>query len=299
MSTVQEPDRLSQLITAAEELLEGGIPVITVRPGGKAPTPSVKPDPDTGEPTWEIIRDPDDAEGVIRAVHSRFGVPNLAALAGHEKDSCLCVADMDGINGRNKAKELGVSSALDCWLERTGRGNHAAFFYLEPGLHLPRRIRAGGLSLDLITNGYQLVPPSITEGPYRWLEGHSPKAIPVCELAPPPPALIEWWQAAEPVDRAEEQRQVAVGAWALLQEDIEDDSGHSQMLRVAGWLRLYHPRPVVAELLRAVNEARCRPPMPSEDLERLVKSVFAYPQPGASGHPKAIVNPWRTGEAQS
>ena len=86
-------------------------------------------------------------------------------------------------------------------------------------------------------------------------------------------------------------------AWSLLNEPrIFTGSGNPEMVRIAGWLRIYHPEPVTRALLDVINDARCEPPLKAQELDRIVRGVYRYGQPGVNGHPAAVTNPWRRTE---
>ena len=278
MSTIQQQNRLSQLIAAGEELTSSGIPVLPIRPRAKAPIPH----PTDG--SWWTIDDPDDVAPV-------FGVhpdANLAMLCGRGKGSPVLVVDIDGPSGLAKVRELGVNSAADCWCQRTGSGNWQITYYADDGLEIHRRVKPQGVDLDLVVDGYALVPPSTTKGPYRWQPGHGPSEIPLSDLASPPTALVEWSQEVQ--DKGSpQQTNGGNSAYTLLGAPIPNGSRNDTLCRIAGWLRLYHPEPVVLALLSCVNESRCFPPLPQEEVGEIVKSVFRYSQTGVNGHPRAVV----------
>lgn len=180
--------RLAQLVAAGEELIGATVPVLLIQPRSKKPIPSPSG-------FWWTITDPDDVESAIKEALAHHHDLNLALLAGRNKGSPVLVVDVDGPSGVDQGKRLGLHRGLDCWIQRTGRGGVRCqfVFYQEPDLELKRTIKADDLPLDLITNGYCLVPPSRTVGQYRWFPGHSPADIPVTELCAPPSQLVDWW----------------------------------------------------------------------------------------------------------
>lgn len=175
------PGRLDALVAAGELLTSYGVPVLPIRPRGKAPIPH----PSTG--SWWVVDDPDDVGPVFQQVVAAHGDANLALVAGRGKGSPVLVVDIDGPSGLDQVRKLGLSSGTDCWAQRTGGGiGWQITYFHEDGLELRRRVKAQGVALDLIVDGYALVPPSLTKGPYRWEPGHSPSDIPLAELASPP-----------------------------------------------------------------------------------------------------------------
>ena len=223
---------------------------------------------------------------------------NLAMLCGRGKGSPVLVVDIDGPSGVDKARALGVNSAADCWVQRTGNGGWHIVFYADPELELHRRIKPQGVALDLVVDGYALVAPSITKGPYCWQSGHSPSDIPLADLASPPAPLLTWWQDLQ-VNAPALAKDTAEGnsAYALLGAPIPNGSRNDTLCRIAGWLRLYHPKPVVLALLSCINGSRCCPPLPQQEVEAIARSVGRYSQPGVNGHPRAVVPNFQRAEA--
>ena len=280
--------RLGQLIAAAEELTSFGIPVLPVKSKAKAPIPN----PEDG--SWWVFDDPDNVAPVFTAHPDA----NLAMLCGRSKDSPVLVVDIDGPSGMEKARRLGCTSGGDCWIQRTGSGDghFQIVYYAEHSLELHRRVKPQGFDLDLIVDGYALVPPSVTRNPYQWQPGHGPTEIPLAELAGPPALLIDWWQRNQAGTSATQTSDPKSGsAFSLLGGPIPQGRRNDALCRVAGWLRLYHPEPVVLALLSCINEARCSPPLPKSEVEDIVKSVFGYAQPGVNGHPRAVVPSFQRG----
>lgn len=89
------------------------------------------------------------------------------------------------------------------------------------------------------------------------------------------------------------------GVWRLLLAPMEDGSRNDSLTRIAGWLHLYHPAPVVLALLLVINEGRCTPPLEASEVERIATSVSKYPTPGAPGHPRAVVADFTRQEANN
>jgi hypothetical protein len=226
---------------------------------------------------------------------------NLAMVCGRALNSPILVVDIDGASGIAKAKELNLSSGAACWIQRTGSGSgrlHVAYFH-EPVLELRRHVKAEGFALDLIVDGYALISPSITKGPYQWQKGHSPSDIPLAELDSPPRALIDWWLAQEKAPAPITPAGTGAGhkAWQLLKAPIPLHSRNDALTRIAGWLRLYHPLPVGLAMLVAFNQSNCVPPLPAEEVQQIAASVWKYPQRGVNGHPLAVVPSFQRGEA--
>ena len=278
------------VVSTARHLTENSIPVLLSRHGLK------KPQADSSG-TWLTFDDPDE---VARAIEQQPQAPNLSVLLQPKLASPLVAVDVDGIEAMPKLQDLGISKNEGSWQVRSGRGG-LIIFYWNSGGPLPRIVKAGGLPLDLLSNGYALVPPSDTSafkdqrgqgGPYRWVEGHSPFDIPAAELESPSALLIEFWLASAQTSPAQGEivsESPQGKAWHLTRQPIPQGRRNDSLTRIAGWLRHYHPEPIVTALLMVVNDARCSPPLENEEVERIVSSVFRYPQEGVNGHPRAVV----------
>lgn len=282
--------QIISLVDAGEQIVAAGISVILLQHGLKKPLKG----PDGA---WLVLDDPDAVAPAFEQLPQN-NPPNIGVLLAPKCGSSLLVVDVDGAGAWPKLREFGLSSSGAHWISRTGSGNWHLFGYW-PGPHLPpkRTIRAGGLPLDLLSNGYAVIPPSDTAlepkggGPYRWVKGHSPTDVPLAELDPLPGALLDWWQALGGVPGPSAPAGERAGrAWELVKAPIPEGSRHDTLVRVAGWLRIFHPEPVVLALLSCINEARCSPePLPPSETAAIVKSIFRYSQPGANGHPRAAV----------
>ena len=276
----------SDITQAAAAFLAAGIPLVVCAPGEKRPltrSPATRPFGDV-----IALTHPDHATALSGLVQ-RLGRVNLGVYLGPSRESLLLACDIDGPTGLEKAAELGVRRR-GTWVDKTGSGGFHVFYRHPLDRPLRRVTRAGGFSLDLLTNGFALIPPSRTASPYRWLDGHSPNDIPLAMLPEPPNALLDYWeaQAAAPLP-AEARSSQGPGAWHLLASPIPEGRRNSTLTQVGGWLRLYHPPAVVEALLHAVNDARRRPPLPEREVTGIVASVSRYAQPGVNGHPRAVV----------
>lgn len=188
---------------------------------------------------------------------------------------------------------------------RTGRGGyHVYYFWDKKEPPPPRVIKARKLPVDLLANGFAVIPPSSSYrdpkggGPYQWVKRHSPHDVPVAELEPLPDALLEWWHqvstepalgAAKGVPLQGTSATKGSGAWRLITETIPEGSRNDTLTRIAGWLHLYHPTEQVTALLIAINESRCMPPLDLKEVQAIARSIAKYPQPGVIGHPRAAV----------
>ena len=297
MAQASPPKLLRDVIESAVTLTENLCPVVFLQPGLKKPLTD-------DSHTWLTFDDPD---VVANAIERRYAearrIPNLGVLLHPKETSPLICVDVDGSDPRvtEKLQSLGVSRGEENWRQVTGKRNgHFHIFYLWKGDPLPRvTTRPDGLPVDLLSNGYAVVSPSNTclepggGGPYRWVEGHGPTDITLAELEPPPDPLVTWW-----LERAIGPMHSAIGftrhsektkAWVFLNQPIGQGQRNEILTRIGGWIRLYHPPPVVEAFLLVVNDARCEPPLPKGEVVAIARSVCKYPQPGVNGHPRAVV----------
>jgi hypothetical protein len=102
---------------------------------------------------------------------------------------------------------------------------------------------------------------------YAWEIGHKPDDLP---LAPVPGWLLERIRADRPTAAPRPPDEWA----ALVRGPIAEGARNDSLARLAGYLLRSRPAPrVVLELVRAVNHAHCRPPLPDHEIERIVDSI--------------------------
>jgi putative DNA primase/helicase len=289
------------MIETAHYLTENLVPIILLKPGLKRPLTDK-------DGSWLIIDDPNLVRSGIEGHHRKYGrIPNIGILLHPKSDSHVLCVDIDGSNPQviDKLKAVGVSRDEFNWRQVTGKRNgHWHLFYYWNGGTLPRIAnKPDGLTVDLLSNGYAVIAPSDTSldpaggGPYEWVEGHSPFDVHIVDLPPPPDSLIQWWldREANPVVEGSGQANYPEKskAWMLLRGVIRQQTRNNSLTRIGGWLRLYHPPAIVEALLLAINDGRCDPPLPENEVRAIVRSIFNYPQTGVNGHPKAVVPKFR------
>jgi hypothetical protein len=149
----------------------------------------------------------------------------------------------------------------------TGGGGMHLFFAVDQAIGNRTGLAPG---IDLRGDGgFVVAPPSMHQSGrrYAWELGASPDDVP---LAPIPDWLLERIRsdrlacASRPPDE-----------WAaLVRGPIIAGTRNDNLARLAGYLLRRRPAPrVVLELVRAVNEARCQPPLPDHEIERTVDSI--------------------------
>jgi hypothetical protein len=117
--------------------------------------------------------------------------------------------------------------------------------------------------------GFVVAPPSLHASGrrYAWELGVSPDDV---ALAPAPDWLLKRIRAGQPTGASRPPDEWA----ALVRGPIAEGARNESLARLAGYLLRRRPAPrVVLELVRAVNQARCRPPLPDAEIVRTVDSI--------------------------
>ena len=284
---------VQQMVQVTWELVEARIPIVLLQHGLKAPSKG----PDG---SWLVVTEPSQVQHAFETA-STNGLINVGAVLFPKLGSFLLAVDVDGEAAWPRLRELGLDSNSDVWIVQTGRGHFHVYFYADETT-LKRVTRASQLPVDLLCDGYAVLPPSSTYrepkggGPYAWVKGHSPWDIPLAELSPLPPGLMQWWLECASDRESPSSAQGEIGsdragikAWNLLNSAIPEGRRNDSLARIAGWLHLFHPPPVVEALLLVVNEARCQPPLEGYTVKAIVRSIAKYPQTGVNGHPRGAV----------
>jgi len=213
------------------------------------------------------------------------GDSNIAIVTGPASRLLVLDVDVQHDGEANLAKLERENAPLPETVEvlTGGGGRHLYFRY--PETPIPNSASRLGCGLDIRgEGGYVVAPPSvhISGRRYVWEAAHHPDDMAVAD---PPDWLVDL--LTSPVPTA--QMGSGYAAWRRLLEPIPQGTRNATLTSVAGWLRLYHPKPVVMAILEAVNLARCQPSLEKEESAGIVHSVFRYSQPGTNGHPKAAV----------
>jgi len=298
MSYLSRSAGLAQIIDLAVCLVSNLVAVVLLQHGRKRPLKD-------RSGTWRTFDDP---ELVVDAITEQARVascPNVGAVLHPKSDSHIIFVDSEDDSVFPLLRDLGLSRDDGSWRWRSGRGGLCALYFWA-GESLPRRVRAGGLPLDLLANGYAILPPSDTYlfvgnrgrgGPYRWVKGHSPFDIPLAELESPPDALIEYWlsdASASPSDRSGETRATAEpqdrhSALDVVLSAIAGETRNVSLAEVAGWLRGKGANAAHIEvLLAALNGHVCVPPLDAGEVRAIALSIGRY-SPGGDGYKRRPV----------
>jgi Bifunctional DNA primase/polymerase, N-terminal/Primase C terminal 1 (PriCT-1) len=189
---------------------------------------------------------------------------NIALRTGEA--SGIVVIDIDGVTGADSLHALerdhGALPATASVVTPRG-GEH----YLLQWPGVPVKTTAGVIAPGVDCRGdggYVLVPPSRTaHGTYCWDSELPP--------APMPPWLIDLACEARTTERAPAPPSV----WtAMVRDGIPEGQRNASLARLTGHLlRRWLDVELAAELVALVNEHRCRPPLPTAELERIIDSI--------------------------
>ena len=253
--------------SAALRYLRRGWAVVPIAPGAKMPLVP-----------WEGYQDraPDDAE--VRGWYRRWPDAGVGIITGPV--SHLVVLDVDPRHGGEES--------LFAWQERWGPlpptleavtgggGRHLYFTSADPGL----RNRAGLLpGIDLRASGGLVVaPPSLHASGcrYAWRESAGPDKTPPLPLPRRLAHLLK--------QESRRRGQGAVHWRGLVRDGVAEGQRNDKIASLCGHL-LWHgvDDEVALELLLAWNQARCRPPLPDDEVTHVVHSISKLHQRRGGG----------------
>ncbi len=230
-----------------------------VRLDGKRPK-------DTGWETTSPDRDADHVAGLWSVWAKRW---NMGVALG---PSGLCVLEYDTDAAAARLADLLDGDLPLTPIAQTGSGRLHLYFR-DPGVAKSAR---GGL--ELRTGAHQcVVPPSLHPGTgrrYRWLANLEPWSV---ELVDVPRAVLDHMAStlngkAEPVG-----------------ETIPAGQRRQVLLSLAGSMRRRGmDRVEILAALTAVNERRCRPPLPKKELDALADDIASRYEPAQNSFPPPI-----------
>ena len=205
---------------------------------------------------------------------------NVAICVG--RTSNLLVLDID--KGRGgfrtlKAQLKALGPLPDLVVAHTG-GDGRHYFFKHPKFQI-RRDTTGkvfGPGIDVLgEDSYVIVPPSrhASGGRYLWPKGRSFSSR-------APSSLPKLWRKAlrDGAKPAKDAKARSNRHEDLKDADILVPTGerNSHLTRFAGKLhRISLNRDAIANLLEIENRTKCQPPLPTEELEKIVASVSRYP----------------------
>ncbi|HXA27645.1 MAG TPA: bifunctional DNA primase/polymerase [Candidatus Angelobacter sp.] len=193
---------------------------------------------------------------VISAWWRRWPDANVGVATG----GALAVLDVDGARGLRSVRGRTLPPTLTV---ATGSGFH---YYFRTTRALPCRV---GLlpSVDVRgVGGYVVAPPSLHRSGHRYTEAPGLGFADVGLASVP-----EWLDAALTTHR----RRRLPDEWrSLLHSGVQEGARNDTLASIAGHLlRAGVDAGVAVELLSVWNGARCRPPLPVSEVEKVVASV--------------------------
>lgn len=233
-----------------------GWSVLPIEPGGKRPLVA-----------WTELQQRAATAEEIEAWFRRWPDANVGIVTG--RVSGLVVVDVDPRHGgaESLAQAQREHGPLLPTVEAETGGGGRHLYFAHPGGLLRNRV---GLlpGIDLRGDGGCVVaPPSLHSSGrrYRWMAGRAPGEV---DLAP----LPRWLRRSAPGDAP---RGHPLSHWReLVRQEILEGTRNNTLASLAGHL-LWHgvDAEVVLELLLAFNRLRCRPPLPDDEVVRVVASI--------------------------
>lgn len=204
--------------------------------------------------------------GEIAAWFARWPDANVGIVTG--RVSRIVVVDVDARHGGlDSLRELErAHGALPPTVEATtGGGGRHLYFGADAGLHNRVGLRPG---IDLRGEGGCVVaPPSIHPSGrrYAWVAARAPDAL--------APAVLPAWFVA--VLRGASPSGHPLAHWRrLIREGVVEGERNNTLASLSGHLlRRGIDADVALELLLAWNRMRCRPPLPDDEVARVVASI--------------------------
>jgi hypothetical protein len=175
--------------------------------------------------------------------------------------SKIFVVDADGPDAALELRRLNLPATVEAI---TARGKHLYFRY--PGTSV--RNTAGKIAPGIDTRGdggYVLAPPSVNPSGvlYRW----APNGARTAAVAPD--------QLITKISEHANGKATPAAEWQqLFTSDIPEGQRDCTLTRMTGKLLRHCINAAdVLGIIQSINIARCRPPLPSEDIERIVESI--------------------------
>ena len=244
--------RLSPLGEAALRYAQVGMAVFPIFPGKKTPL--------TEHGFKDATKDP----ATIGEWWAKWPDANVGIATGAV--SGIFVVDVDPRHsGNDTIYELQpkFGKLPDTRMVRTGGGG-THFYFKHPGWLVPNSSGRIGPGVDVRADGgYVLAPPSITDGPYEVLRDENPLEAP-------------GWLFG----RLKHGSNVPSGEKTYRQLVFSEGQRNNGLTSLAG--KLHRDGLAESELLATLHQAngnRCDPPLPTDEVEAIAKSVARYAPP--------------------
>ena len=193
----------------------------------------------------------------------------------------LVILDVDGETGmeslRKLEEEYGALPPTQCVL--TSRGKH---YYFHSDLHLPCSVSVLGDKLDIRADGGLVIGAGGHHESghiYKWEPGHSPDDIPMAEL----PSWIPERLHRKGQDKKVEEKSEKPG-FKLPDGMIPEGSRDTTLFKYGCYLRGSCGKDMdfIKEELIRINEEKCDPPLPLQQVLEKVHQVDQYPRAGGA-----------------
>lgn len=208
----------------------------------------------------------------IDAWWERWPEANIGMPTG--KRSGVWALDVDADRGgfATLAALLKEHGALpDTAMVSTGGGGVHLYFNYPADTEIRNGADVLGPGLDVRgEGGYVLLPGSVTDSPYEWLESSSPATAPAW--------VIEFSRHREnpAPEKLVSGTPLSVTAITDAGGPIHEGTRNDTLTRIAG--RLHDGTRDLSDLaadLLAINEARCAPPLPEAEVVRIAESIYS------------------------
>lgn len=221
------------------------------------------------------LKDATTDEGVIHHWWGMWPDANVGVVTG--AGAGLVVLDVDPRHGGDESlRVLGEQHGRlpQTATSRTGGGGHHLLF-AHPGGRIRNKVNlAAGLDIRA-DGGYIVAPPSLHASGQRYEWDEDPDD----SLSPPPQwllALIEG--GTKKPEPSSGQRSNGRLHAELIEAVIPEGARNASLASIAGTVRrVGWGEDIIGLFLQTVNEARCDPPLPSEEVAAIAKSVSRYP----------------------
>jgi hypothetical protein len=219
-------------------------------------------------------------DACIRAWWAQWPDANVGIVTG--SPSRLVVLDVDPRHGGDESlTELERQHGkLPETVESLTGGGGRHLLFQHPGGLITSKPLASGLDIKA-DGGYIVAPPSshASGEPYRWEISSHPEDMPLAAL---PSWLAEF--TAQPIRSGPSTQ----GADREESKTIRQGERNTTLTRLAGAMRRQGTNEeVIRQALAIENQARCVPPLPEDEVEKIAASVARYaPQPIATTRPR-------------
>lgn len=193
----------------------------------------------------------------------------------------LLVIDVD--NGPDKHGEDNLSELEekigclpDTWEALTGGGGRHLFFQYPEGLDVRNSASKLAPNIDVrAEGGYVIAEPSrhASGRIYAWEDDHMPEEIPLAQLPMSWLNMLSGSQVLQPIQQPIPQPRFA------LPDSIPTGQRNETLFKFAASMRAGGLKDDAAlEMLHKANIERCKPPLPTDEVEMIHRSALRYPQ---------------------